>query len=63
VLTGYAPGAMLRDRISRMISPYRLLRWLGEVNWRHERGFDPDEPLTALRRALAGGCENAISDR
>lgn len=59
VLAGYAPGARLRDRIRAMIGPYRLLRWLGEVNWLHEQGFDPREPLAALRQALAANRENA----
>jgi len=41
-----------------LIGPYRMLRWLGEANWLHEHGFGPDQPLAALRHALAAGRGN-----
>jgi aminoglycoside phosphotransferase (APT) family kinase protein len=61
VLAGYAPGARLRDRIRAMFGPYRLLRWLAEANWLHERGFDPRQPASALRKALAAPGESRSS--
>jgi hypothetical protein len=44
-----------------MFGPYRLLRWLAEANWLHERGFDPRQPASALRKALAAQGESRSS--
>jgi hypothetical protein len=53
VLEGYgAPGAE-RLRIERAHRPYRLLRYLGEISWLVEHGFDPAASvagLAAMRR-------------
>ena len=62
VLAGYQPGAWLTERLRRMISPYRALRWLGEAHWLREHGFSPEEPLAALRQVIAAGLPDTLGD-
>jgi Ser/Thr protein kinase RdoA (MazF antagonist) len=53
VLDGYEADAELRAWADRAVPTYRALRFVAEVGWLAEHGFDPTESIQAARRRAA----------
>jgi aminoglycoside phosphotransferase (APT) family kinase protein len=48
LLEDYRPSESFRIHIARYLGAYRLLRYVSNVNWLSEAGFDPSASVTAV---------------
>jgi aminoglycoside phosphotransferase (APT) family kinase protein len=53
-LDGYDADAAERERLTRILPTYKLVRWLGEIRWLTEHGFA--DGAAAAQRSLTENC-------